>query len=88
MCNGIICTALSSVHQHISKPLACEHSEIVLTAICAKKNENFCPCAGTLQNCIFIFQSFCNEITSTLKNSVTGLYNDKIGSAGEFWFQA
>jgi hypothetical protein len=41
MCNGIICTSLPPVHQHISKPLACENSEIVLTAIYAKSMKIF-----------------------------------------------
>jgi len=46
------------------------------------------PCAGILQNYIFILQHFYNEITNTLKNFVTNLHNGKIGSAGEFRFQA
>lgn len=87
MCNGIICTSLPPVNRHISKPLACENSKIVLTAMCTKKRENFCPFTGTLQNCIFILQHLCNEITNTIQNSLTDLHNGKIGSAGELWFQ-
>jgi len=53
-----------------------------------KKYENFRPFTGILQNCIFTLQHACNEISNTLKTSVTDLHNVKISSAGEFWFQA
>jgi hypothetical protein len=68
--------------------LACENSVTVLIAISVKSMKIFVLVQVVYRIVFSYYSTSSNEITNTLKNSVTDLHNGKIGSAGDFWFQA